>query len=443
MSKDGISPNRENIRAVVEFPIPKCQKELHRFLGLVSYFWKFIKDFSIIAAPLYALIRKNEEFRFGQQELGVFDTFKNILATKPVLYLYSSKAETELHCDACRVGYGSILLQKQDDGRFHPIFYFSKRTTDQETRYHSYELECLAIIYAIKRFHVYLYGIPFKIVTDCDSFRLTLSKKDINPRIMRWPLFLENYNYEILHRPNARMRHVDALSRGQNILVVAENTFEQVLAIKQQTYPDIATIKKQLESAQLHLFELSNGLVYRKYGRDKLLFYVPKVMISNVIRSAHDDMAHVGIDKTCEIILQTYWFPNLKACVREYISNCLKCITYSPNSGKVEGVLHSIPKGTVPFDTIHIDHYGPLETCRNKDRYILVIVDGFTKFVKLYACRSTNTKEVAKHLRSYFLTYSKPNRIVSDRGSAFTSNAFNDFLGTEKARFDCHWRPQS
>src|SRR5580765_822239 len=92
------------------------------------------------------------------------------------------------------------------------LSYFSRRTTTTEARCHSFELECLAAVYAIKRFHIYLSGIPFTIVTDCNSFRLTLSKHTVNPRIYRWAMLLQNYDFKIQHRPGERMSHVDALS---------------------------------------------------------------------------------------------------------------------------------------------------------------------------------------------------------------------------------------
>lgn len=77
------------------------------------------------------------------------------------------------------------MLQRQSNNKFHPVFFYSHRTTDAESRYHSYELEMLAIVSAVKRFHIYLQCIQFKIVTECNSITLTLHKKDINPRIAR------------------------------------------------------------------------------------------------------------------------------------------------------------------------------------------------------------------------------------------------------------------
>ena len=119
--------------------------------------------------------------------------------SRPLHAFYPEK-ETELHCDASAIGFGSVLLLKQDDGRFHPIAYFSKRTTQAEARYHSFELETLAIIYSLRRFRIYLEGIEFRIVTDCNSLTQTRNKKSVNARIARWALELENYNYKIHHR---------------------------------------------------------------------------------------------------------------------------------------------------------------------------------------------------------------------------------------------------
>lgn len=426
---NGITPCTDHIKSVQSYPLPKNKKELHSFVGLISYFRKYISNFSIEAKPLYDLLRNNVDFRMGLEQLQAFEKFKNILSSKPVLSLYSPEAETQLHCDSSSLGFGAILMQKQSDFKFHPVMYFSKRTSEIESRYHSYELECLGVIYAIKRFHVYLQGIQFKIVTDCDSFRLALSKRDISPRIMRWAIFLESYNYTIEHRRNPQMRHVDALSRCHNILILEENSFEQLLSIKQYSDPSIVEMRKRLEKEESSFFELRNGLVYRKDKRSgNLLFYVPKDLQQNIIRMYHDNMAHVGLDKTCNLILKSYWFPKLRDKVKEYISNCLKCIHFSPNYGKVEGELFSIPKGRVAFETIHVDHYGPLEKCSNGDRYILAVIDAFTKFCKLYPCHTVNTREVIKHLKSYFSNYSIPKRLISDRGAAFGSHDFESFL---------------
>lgn len=96
----------------------------------------------------------------------------------------------------------------------HPVFYFSRRTTKAEARYHSFELETLAIVYALRRFRIYLQDISFIIVSDCSAVTQTLEKRDMNARIARWSLELQHFDFKVVHRPSSKMTHVDALSRS-------------------------------------------------------------------------------------------------------------------------------------------------------------------------------------------------------------------------------------
>ena len=146
-------------------------------------------------------------------------------------------------------------------------------------------------------------------------------------------------------------------------------------------------------------------------------------MINRVIKTCHDDLGHFGNDKVCEIIMRCYWFQNMKEKVRNYINNCLKCIMFSKKPFKHDGELNNISKGNIPFDTIHIDHYGPITMSNSNYRYVFEVIDGFTKFIRLFPCKTTNTSEALKHLKNYFMNYSIPKRIISDRGSCFTSNS--------------------
>ena len=114
--------------------------------------------------------------------------------------------------------------------------------------------------------------------------------------------------------------------------------------------------------------------------------------------------------------------------MKEYIANCLKCIEFSPKYRKFEGFLHSISKSNEPFHTIHIDHYRPLEETKNGFKYVLSIIDAFTKFIELYTCKSMKTDEVIKHLNDYFRMYSVPKRAITDRRTCFTSNEFSEFM---------------
>jgi len=130
----------------------------------------------------------------------------------PILALYNPAAKTELHIDASISSLRVILLQKQPNS--WSVVYYNQTTNQAESRYHSFELEMLAIVRAVERFHLYLYGIPFTIVTDCNALVYAVNKANFNLRITRWTLALQNYNFKMIHRPGDKIRHVDALSRG-------------------------------------------------------------------------------------------------------------------------------------------------------------------------------------------------------------------------------------
>lgn len=126
---------------------------------------------------------------------------------------------------------------------------------------------------------------------------MTLNKKEINPRIARWALELQNYDYKTEHRIGKRMQHVDALSRVSSILVVEPNTFEFELTVCQKQDPTIKEIRTRLETTQDKMYEMRNGIVYRKKNK-QILFFVPRAMEQDLLHKYHNDFGHFGEDKT-------------------------------------------------------------------------------------------------------------------------------------------------
>jgi len=221
------------------------------------------------------------------------------------------------------------------------------------------------------------------------------------------------------------MKHVDALSRSFAILVVEDNPFEWNLTISQQRDPFIKEIAQRLEKTNDPQYEMRNGLIYKK-KENELLFVIPAKMEKNVLFHYHNEMGHVGVEKMIESIRRTYWIPRIKEKCEEHVRQCLKCISFEPMSGKREGYLHPIPKGSAPFNTLHIDHFGPVDHRVAAKKFVFLIIDAFTKFVRLYSTKTTNAKEAMTYLSHYFQNYSRPRVIISDRGSAFTSHEFEE-----------------
>lgn len=362
----------------------------------------------------------SDEFEWTDECMNAFTTLRDKLTEAPVLCVFDPKRETELHTDASSRGFGAVLLQKQVDSKFHPVAYFSKVTSDVESRYHSYELETLAIVYALERFRTFLDGIPFVVVTDCNSLVLAVQKKMINPRIARWTLSFANFNFTVRHRPGEQMSHVDALSRVSVVCAVEESEIDVNIQIAQARDPNIRTLREKLETEELPEYELENGLVFRMHEQCQQL-YVPSEMEESVMRVIHENYGHLGVEKCAKQIQKHYWFPLMREKLNKFVRNCLKCIYYSAAPRKNERNLYNIVKKPEPFDTLHIDHFGPLAGVNSKHKHVLVVIDAFTKFVKLYGV-NTSAKETICSLRRYFSEYSRPRRIISDRGTAFTAD---------------------
>ncbi|GFX59045.1 retrovirus-related Pol polyprotein from transposon 17.6 [Trichonephila clavipes] len=238
--------------------------------GLTGYFRKFIPAYFVIAKPLSDILCKDTPFNFDVKQKAFFDELKSLLSQKPVLGIYRQNCETEIHTDASIDGLAAVLLKRSlDDNSLHLIYYMSRKTSETERKYTSYELEVLAIIEALRKFKVYILGMPFKIITDCNAFTKTMSKKDLNTRITRWALNLQDYDYTILHCSGSQMAHVDALSRIQLVLAIHQNDHQARRRFVEWAQNEIAIVpdfhKRNLFSDEAHFW--LNGYVYKENCR--------------------------------------------------------------------------------------------------------------------------------------------------------------------------------
>jgi len=221
------------------------------------------------------------------------------------------------------------------------------------------------------------------------------------------------------------MAHVDALSRV--VALVNIMALEKELTYKQLQDSYLKQIAQQLEKEEHSKFDLIDGLVYRKC-LDKPRFVVPESMLNNIIRVYHDDMAHCGLDKTLQGLSANYWFPAMRRRIRDYISNCLTCLLANCNTNSREGEMQIAVNVTVPFQIVHADHFGPLTQSPEGYKHILLIVDAFTRFTWLLPVKSTSSRETIKQFQHVFKFFGFPQEIVTDRGTAFASREFADFV---------------
>lgn len=141
ISANGIRPGERKVQAVKLFPTPQSQHNVRQFLGLSSFFRRFVQNFSVIAKPLTQLLKKDCKWSWGTEQETAFRRLQKDLVQRPTLALYNPKADTQLHTDACKIGVAGVLLQKDKDDVLRPIAYFSKQTTPEEQNYSSCDLD--------------------------------------------------------------------------------------------------------------------------------------------------------------------------------------------------------------------------------------------------------------------------------------------------------------
>lgn len=153
-------------------------------------------------------------------------------------------------------------------------------------------------------------------------------------------------------------------------------------------------------------------------------------MQNEIIRKVHE-AGHYAVNKTEAKLKQEFFIPKLREKIEKNIANCVHCILYNRKRGKQEGYLHPLPKESIPLHTYHIDHLGPLESTHKNYKYILAIIDSFTKFAWLYPTKSTTTKEVITKLEHQKSIFGNPLTMITDRGTAFTSHEFQEYCKEE------------
>jgi hypothetical protein len=367
-----VRPGQEKTEAVSEFPRPTTVHNIRQFLGLTGYFRHFVRNYASIARPLTQLLKQDQAWQWTEVEESAFQELKEVLARRPVLAVHRPGAATEVHTDASTIGVAGILVQKQADDKLHPVAYYSRQTKEVESRYHSYELEVMAIVESLKKFRCYLLGVPFTVVTDCNSIKGLAKKANLNGRIARWWLQLQEFDFEVQYCPGERMKHADALSRNPIQQEEPDDNF--VLRIEpadwvlsaQLTDPEVSKWRETLLSSasttadqQVQAnFALRKDRVYRKTSKG-LLWCVPKGMRHEIVRSAHEAVGHASVEKTLEKVSEAYWFPRMRRYIDRYIKCCIRCLYTKRKAGRREGLLNPIPKGTEPLRVFHVDHVGP------------------------------------------------------------------------------------
>lgn len=453
VNKNGIQPDPAKINAIADFPPPADLKSLRSFLGLCSYFRRFIAAFATIARPLSNLLKNDTPFLWGTEQQAAFTRLKTALTSTPILGHFDDSAPTELRTDASGYGIGAVLIQHslEED---HVIAYASRLLSSAERNYSITERECLAVVWSITKFRPYLYGRTFTVVTDHHALCWLSSLRDPIGRLGRWALRLQEYTFSVLHKSGKLHTDADCLSRHPVDPVDPENTedscFDQVdypvmpisdlleIEEEQRQDPALRAIIDRLSQgnpdASTRPFVLRNNVLYRhnfSSSGSEWLLVVPQGLRDPVLHELHASptSGHLGVLRTYARIKERFYWAGMYKSVYKYVTACDQCQRHKTTNLRPAGLLHPLEPPSTPFFRVGVDLLGSFPPLSADNRWIVVAIDHQTRYAETKAVPTATATDVAQFLLDQIiLKHGAPRELLTDRGRAFVSRVISEIL---------------
>ena len=441
VSKGGIEVDEEKVKAIQEWPTPTTISQVRSFHGLASFYRRFVRDFSSLAAPLTEVIKKNVSFKWGKEQEKAFNQLKEKLTNAPLLVLPNFAKTFEIECDASGIGIGAVLMQ---EGR--PVAYFSEKLGGAALNYPTYDKEMYALVRALENWQHYLWPKEFVIHTDHESLKHLKGQQRLNKRHAKWVEFIETFPYVIRYKQGKENVVADALSRRYALLSILDTKmlgFEYIKDLYAQD-SDFCDVFNACEKVAFGKFYRHDGFLFRE---NKLC--VPMCSLRELlVREAHGGglMGHFGVAKTFGILHDHFFWPHMKRDVERICETCITC-KQAKSKLKPHGLYTPLPIPSEPWTDISMDFVlGLPRTKRGRDS-VFVVVDRFSKMAHFIACHKTND---ASHIADLFFKeivrlHGMPRTIVSDRDAKFLSYFWKTLwgkLGT-KLLFSTTCHPQT
>lgn len=431
VDRQGLHVDPEKVAAVLNIPTPKNATEVRRLVGMASWYRRFVANFSTTIAPLTALLGKHKKWHWSEECEKSFRTIKNALASAPVLTCPDFTRPFMVQTDASAYGIGAVLSQEHDDGE-HVICYISRSLSRVERNYSTTERELLAIIFACEKLRPYLEGYHFKVITDHHSLVWLHNLREPTGRLARWVMRLQQFDFEVIHRKGKDHIIPDVLSRS--VPEVAE-VDPQIQRGQDRWYDGL---RERVRDDPLHFpqWRYQNNTLYKYVTcsyptlREEHEFWkevLPKYRRREILQANHDDAlaGHGGIYKTYERVKRKYYWPKMRADVARYVRNCPVCLANKAVLQPPAGVMGQLPRPERPWEAVSIDLFGPLPRSVHGYRFVLVVLDTFSKFPLFFPIRTATASMVSKIIEEHiFLFFGCPRYVVCDNGVQFRSHLF-------------------
>ncbi|KAA0039055.1 reverse transcriptase [Cucumis melo var. makuwa] len=373
VSKAGVSVDPAKIEAVTSWPRPSTISEVRSFLGLASYYRRFVKNFSHIATPLTQLTRKGAPFVWSKACEDNFQNLKQRLVTAPVLTVPDGSGSFVIYSDASKKGLGCVLMQQ---GKV--VAYASRQLKSHEQNYLTHDLELAAVVFALKIWRHYLYGEKIQIFTDHKSLKYFFTQKELNMRQRRWLELVKDYDCEILYHPGKANVVADAHSRKLAQLTV-QPTLRQRIIDAQSNDPYLVEKRGLAEASQAVELSISSDgrLLFERR------FCVPSdsAVKTELLSEAHSSpfSMHPGSTKMYQDLKRVYWWRNMKREVAEFVSKCLVCQQVKAQRQKPAGLLQPLSVPEWKWENVSMDFIIGLPRTLRGFMVIWVVVDRLTK----------------------------------------------------------------
>lgn len=438
-SPDGCTPDKSKVEAIDQIKTPTNVKEVQRFLGMVNYIGKFVKNLSDLTEPLRRLNQKNAEWHWDTDQEEAFNKIKEVIKEAPVLEYYDVNKPVKLSVDASKAAMGCCLMQNN-----RPIAYATRAFNLNQQNYPQIVKEAMAIRFGCQKFHEYVFGKELTIETDHQPLE-TIFKKPITNAPMRLQKILWDvlqYSPSVKYIKGTKIPVADTLSRDCKIIETEKAEEYQINvilsisdeAIKRYTSatrddPELQLLKSVLENgwpneANLIPDAIKPYVTFRHeltYENDLLFkgdrIIVPRGEIQKILKDLH--IGHPGISSMLSRARQSAYWIGQTGDIKNHVEKCTVCQQTQRANTKEPALMKKVPD--FPFQLVSSD----LFKFRGGD-FILIAdhYSGFTDFRKL---KTTTSEEVILVLRQWFSVHGIPEIFESDGGPQYSSNKFKEF----------------
>ena len=446
---EGIHPLQQKVEAIVRAPRPRDKTELKAYLGLLSYYGRFLPNLSTVLAPLYWLLKAGTQWHWSSKQKKAFRKSKELLTSAKVLAHYDPSLELVVAGDASAYGLGAVLSQVMPGGEERPVVFASRTLSSAERNYSQVEKEALACVFAVKRFHTYIFGRNFTLFTDHKPLLTLLGENkaiplQALPRIQRWALTLSSYSYKIAFKSTTSHCNADGLSRlplpetpseppvPAEVVLLVEHLLDapvktqeirtwtrrdpqlsQVLQFVQQGWPN--TVDPSLQPYWNRRWELS--------AEDGCVLWGTRVVVpppgrKRFLQELHS--GHPGMARMRGLARMHLWCPGLEQDIEQMVCQCHMCQQNRATPPRAPLQPWSWPKQ--PWSRLHIDFAGPLH-----DRMFLIVIDAHSKWMEVCPMLSSTSFATIQRLQTLLAQFGIPRTVVSDNGSCFISKEFQTF----------------